>query len=435
MPYRLPEKWIEAMRAQLPKSEWDAFFAVFEQGAKPKKGLRVNTLKISVDEFKKITPYPLKETEWDETVFSVEEDKLGLHPFHSAGLYYSQEPSATSVVPKLEIREGERVLDLCSAPGGKGTQIAAKLKGTGLLVLNEPVFSRAQILSQNVERLGAQNAVVLCEKPETLEERFEAYFDKILVDAPCSGEGMFRKNAETESEEWSEEAVELCAKRAEKILSSAVKMLKGGGRLVFSTCTFALKEDEEQTQNLLARFPELTLKEEKKLYPHRHDGEGHYYAVFEKSGENRNEISLQPLGVSRETKRAFDEFAKNFLVSPVFSNLYEGENGALFSLPENAFLLKNLCVLRAGVRLGERKGDRFEPSHSLAMAVKRSDVKSALDLALDDPRLKKYLHGESIEADGKNGWVLVCVNGYPVGLGKRVNGQVKNHLPKALRIG
>ena len=276
----LPEKFIENMKKQLPEDEWEAFFAVYARP--PYKGLRVNALKISAAEFEKISPFPLRPVPWAENGFYTDGEKTGAHAYHFAGLYYSQEPSAMCAAPLLDAKPNERVLDLCSAPGGKGTQLAAAMKGEGILVLNEPVFSRAQILSRNVERLGVKNAVVLSEYPETLAEYFPEYFDKILVDAPCSGEGMFRKNAEEALSEWSEENVAMCAARQKEILDYAFRMLKTGGKLVYSTCTFSEAEDEEQTKNFLASHAEMRLLAQKKLYPHKEEGEGHFAALFEK---------------------------------------------------------------------------------------------------------------------------------------------------------
>lgn len=248
------------------------FFAVYARP--PYKGLRVNALKISAAEFEKISPFPLRPVPWAENGFYTDGEKTGAHAYHFAGLYYSQEPSAMCAAPLLDAKPNERVLDLCSAPGGKGTQLAAAMKGEGILVLNEPIFSRAQILSRNVERLGVKNAVVLSEYPETLAEYFPEYFDKILVDAPCSGEGMFRKNAEEALSEWREENVAMCAARQKEILDYAFRMLKAGGKLVYSTCTFSEAEDEEQTKNFLASHAEMRLLAQKNCIRIRRKGRG-----------------------------------------------------------------------------------------------------------------------------------------------------------------
>ena len=418
------------MKKQLPHNEWEAFFAVYEN--KPYKGVRLNPLKGGRYELSGILG---EQIPWEENGFYTSVEKLGASPFHFAGLFYSQEPSAMSAAPLLGVQAGERVLDFCSAPGGKGTQLACAMGGKGLIVLNEPVSSRAKILSGNVERMGVQNAVVTCETPEKLAQIFENYFDKILVDAPCSGEGMFRKNAEEALREWSEENVALCAARQKRILKEAVKMLKVGGRLVYSTCTFAPQEDEEQAAWLTSEYPQMRLISGEKLYPHKIKGEGHFVALFEKQGEETNARvkEMKPF-LSKESERAFRAFEKECLQNLTFDNLHEA-GGVLYALPDHVFDFKGLSVLRAGLRLGEVKNGRFEPSHSLALATKKEVWKNAVDLSETDPRLEKYLRGETIEeTTAKNGWCVVCVAGFPIGLGKVVGGVVKNHIPKGLRI-
>lgn len=428
----LPKKFIENMKKQLPKNEWEAFFAVYEN--KPYKGVRLNPLKGGRYALNGILG---EQIPWEENGFYTRIDKLGASPFHFAGLFYSQEPSAMSAAPLLGVQAGERVLDLCSAPGGKGTQLACVMGGEGLIVLNEPVLSRAKILSGNVERMGVKNAVVTCETPERLAEKFEGYFDKILVDAPCSGEGMFRKNTEEALAEWSEENVALCAARQRRIVSEAVKMLKGGGKLVYSTCTFAPQEDEEQVAWLTDEYPQMRLISLEKLYPHKIKGEGHFVALFEKMGKEtparvKEMKEMKPL-ICRERERAFRAFEKQYLQEISFGNLHEA-GGVIYALPDHVFDFKGLSVLRVGLRLGEVKNGRFEPSHSLALATKKNEWKNVVDLSETDPRLEKYLHGETIEeANAKNGWCVVCVAGFPIGLGKVVNGVVKNHIPKGIR--
>ena len=424
----LPEKFIENIKKQLPENEWEAFFAVYTK--KPYKGVRLNPLKGGRYALKGVLG---EQIPWEQNGFYTHLDKLGASPFHFAGLFYSQEPSAMSAAPLLAVQAGEKVLDLCSAPGGKGTQLACAMDGKGLIVLNEPILSRAKILSGNVERMGIKNAVVTCETPEKLAEKFPAYFDKILVDAPCSGEGMFRKNADEALAEWSEENVALCAARQKRILTEAVKMLKAGGKLVYSTCTFAPQEDEEQTAWLVENYPQMRLISQEKLYPHKIKGEGHFVALFEKHGEATNACvkETKPF-LSKESERAFRTFEKECLQNVSFLNLHEA-GGVLYALPDRVFDFKGLSVLRAGLRLGEVKNNRFEPSHSLALASQKSEWKNAVDLSQSDPRLEKYLRGETIEAETSNGWCIVCVEGFPIGLGKAVNGTIKNHIPKGLR--
>ena len=431
--YKLPEQFIENMKKQLPENEWEAFFACYEN--KPYKGVRLNPLKGGMDELKGILPFLGEQVAWEKNGYYTDEEKLGASPYHFAGLFYSQEPSAMCAAPLLEVQEGEKVLDLCSAPGGKGTQLACAMNGKGLIVLNEPISSRAKILSQNVERMGIKNAVVLNEYPETLAKRFAGYFDKILVDAPCSGEGMFRKNSEEALAEWSEENVAMCAERQASILDCATEMLKKGGRLVYSTCTFAYAEDEGQVCDYLQKHPEMHLIKQEKLYPHKVKGEGHFAALFEKTektGEWDSRIKTAKNSVTQKSERAYRDFEKTFFHEKFAFRLFEN-NGVLYELPEEVFDWKGLNILRVGIRLGEVKNDRFEPAHSLVACVKASECKRALNLPLADNRVEQYLHGEMIEGDIPNGWCLVCVDGYPLGLGKAVNGSIKNHLPKGIR--
>ncbi len=428
----LPEKFIENMKKQLPENEWEAFFARY--GEKPVKGVRLNPLKGGMSATKPLLPFLGEPVPWEKNGFYTEEEKLGSSPFHAAGLFYSQEPSAMRVAPLLEVKGGERVLDLCSAPGGKGTQLACEMGGEGIVVLNEPVSSRAKILSQNVERMGIKNAVVTNEYPETLAKYFPEYFDKILVDAPCSGEGMFRKNAEEALGEWSEENVRACAVRQAFILEQATKMLKKGGRLAYSTCTFSEAEDEGQVREYLRKHPEMKLLFEEKLYPHKVRGEGHFVALFEKM-EKRVEwecrLKEAKLSVTPKSEKAYRTFEKSFFKEKFARRLYE-VNGTLYELPEGVFDWKGLQVLRVGVRLGEVKNDRFEPSHSLVACLWKEACRQAVDLSVADPRVDKYLRGEVIDGEAE-GWCVVCVEGFPLGLGKGVGGVVKNHYPKGLR--
>ena len=427
---QLPEKFIARMKEQLPPSQWEAFFSVY--GNPPVKGVRLNPLKGDTEALKGRLSFLQEQVPWEKNGYYIALDKVGASPFHSAGLFYSQEPSAMSVAPKLEVKAGERVLDLCSAPGGKGTQLACEMDGKGIIVLNEPVFSRAKILSQNVERMGVKNAVVTCELPENLAKKFPAYFDKILVDAPCSGEGMFRKNAEEALSEWSEENITLCARRQKEILTSALKMLKKGGKLAYSTCTFAPQEDEEITAWVEKTYPKTRLIAQEKLYPHEIKGEGHFVALFEKTEGEINDIQKVKPWISRTAEKAYSAFEKDFFHHPFAGNLHEA-NGVLYDIPLNTFDWNGLQVLRVGVRLGELKNGRFEPNHSLVMSAKAEDCKRVVRLAEGDGRVEKYLRGETIEAEIENGWCAVCVEAYPLGLGKAVNGVVKNHLPKGLR--
>ena len=305
--------------------------------------------------------------------------------------------------PLLDARPEERVLDLCAAPGGKTTQLAAAMGGGGVLIANEYVYDRARILSQNVERLGVKNCAVVSADPAALARRFPAYFDKILVDAPCSGEGMFRKD-ENAIAEWSEENVSRCAVRQAAILDEAAAMLRGGGRLVYSTCTFERAENEGQIEAFLARHAEFTLIGEEMLFPHEVRGEGHFAALLEKSGAER--------------------------VRPPAGRLTTLDDGRMYLLPE-AMPALPVRTLRVGIELGAFDGRRFTPAHALAMAVTKGEC--ARFLPLSEGETEKYLRGETFPTDAENGWCVVGYGDYPLGLGKIAGGILKNHYPKGLR--
>ena len=429
---RLPDEFIDDMKKQLPQNEWEAFFAVYNE--KPYKGVRLNPLKGGRDAIKSLLPFLGEQIAWEENGFYTEEEKVGGHPLHFAGAFYSQEPSAMSAAPLLDVQPGEKVLDLCSAPGGKGTQAACVMDGKGIIMLNEPVFSRAKILLSNVERLGIKNAVVTSHLPEQLSSRFAGYFDKILVDAPCSGEGMFRKNSEEALGEWSRDNVELCTKRQKHILQHATKMLKLGGRLVYSTCTFAESEDEGQVRDYLLHHPQMRLIKQEKLYPHKIKGEGHFVALFEKveADETPAFVPLAKAQISKSSEQIYRDFEKQCFTAPQYSILHEA-NGNAYGIPESAFDWKGLQMLRVGVHLGEIKNGRFEPSQALALAVKTEESKNTVRLTVQDSRTNAYLRGETIQDEGENGWCIVCVDNCTLGFGKRVQGTVKNHLPKNAR--
>lgn len=421
----LPEEFILRMKGQV--SDFDGFLKSYSQP--PEKGIRVNTLKISVDGFKKISPFGLEPVPWESSAFYVDSASPGKTVLHAAGLYYVQEPSATVAAPKLGVKRGERVLDLCSAPGGKGTQLAQYLDGTGIIYLNEINFSRAKILCSNVERLGVKNAVVTCAKPNVLAESFERYFDKILVDAPCSGEGMFKKE-DAAIPEWSTENVHNCAARQRDILNSAYKMLKGGGRLVYSTCTFSPEEDELQAEAFLSGHNDCRLLEMQKLLPHEVRGEGHFYAVFEKDGTVRGDLPrLLPVVKDKKLVSLYREWESSAL-SIEFGNLYAVGEG-LYSLPCE-MPETPVQTLRAGVRLGEFVNGRFNPSHSLAMCLKNGEARF---IELDEQTALKYLRGQTFEcAANLKGWYVAAFKSFPLGWCKATGGIAKNHLPKGLRI-
>lgn len=423
----LPQEFVARMKDVLGEKAED-FFASYAKPAE--KGVRVNTLKLSVGEFTAIAPFGLEPVPWESSGFYVREEKPGKYVCHAAGLYYVQEPSAMCAAPLLEVKPGERVLDLCSAPGGKGTQLAQSMRGEGIIVLNEINFTRAKILSQNVERMGIKNAVVTCALPKRLAEAFVGWFDKILVDAPCSGEGMFKKEPDA-IPEWSVANVKNCAARQAEILSCAQSMLKPGGRLVYSTCTFSPEEDELQIEKFIKSYPEFTLVGQHKLYPHVVRGEGHFVAVLQKSfvGESRELPELKPHVGDKNALKAFKDFQAQALKTD-FEN-YHSIGSKLYALPPHMPCL-TVQTLRAGVQLGELIGGRFEPAHSLAMCLKQTECRC---VEADEATALKYLSGQTFACrEDLRGWAVVTYKGYPLGWCKCVNGTAKNHLPKGLRI-
>lgn len=416
----LPSEFSARMQRELGAGFAD-FLGSYSRPAE--KAIRVNTLKISVEQFAKASPFLLEPVPFEQSGFYVCGEGLGKTVQHAQGLYYVQEPSAMSAAPKLEAREGERVLDLCSAPGGKGTQLAQYMRGGGIIFMNEINFSRSKILSSNVERLGVKNAVVTCAAPERLAEECEEYFDKILVDAPCSGEGMFKKEAAA-IPEWSLDNVRRCAERQSAILDSAYKLLCGGGRLVYSTCTFAPEEDEMQVEAFVKKYG-CKLIEMKKLYPHEIRGEGHFYAVMQKLEGGRRNL---PLAAPTRDKRinAYRDWEKDNLTRSYGNLCFVGDT--LYSLPDEMPQI-SVQTLRAGVRLAE-VGTRVEPCHSLAMCLTADGADCA---EVNGETALNYLRGLTFQFGG-NGWKLVTNGGFPLGWCKCSGGTAKNHLPKGLRI-
>lgn len=503
-----PEKFLKRMQDMLGQ-EYEDFVRSLE--AERCQALRVNPLKggrtgetegtveterIGETEVagKLESYFKLTQVSWEKNGFYyTKEDQPGKHPLHEAGVYYIQEPSAMAVVPLLEVKPGEHVLDLCAAPGGKSTQIAGYLRGEGLLVSNEIHPARAKILSENMERLGVRNACVTNENSTSLSQKFPEYFNRILVDAPCSGEGMFRKN-DIACEEWSEENVILCAKRQDEILDEAAKMLMPGGRLVYSTCTFAPAENEGTISRFLQRHPEFKLipidktamglpegkcdgrpewadgKKELadgktewadredlrytlRLWPHIVKGEGHFAAVLQKEGQvspgyravatGGTEKGIAPKDPAiaawrefwRETGRGgkTDRSSDTAFDEGVF--LRFGDH--LYLAPKDMPSLKGLKVLRPGLQLGTLKKDRFEPSHALALALKPEEVRHECRFLLSDDgqseNVSAYLKGQTFPMDGEKGWYLITADGFGIGWGKLAGGIMKNHYPKGLR--
>jgi len=478
----LPTAFINRMRTMLGE-DYEVFLSSYDQDKY--QALRRNPLKVGKEAFLECMPYHLQQVPWETNGYYYgKEDSPGKHPYHEAGVYYIQEPSAMAPVPFLDIKPGERVLDLCAAPGGKSTQIGAALQGKGLLVSNEIHPARAKILSENVERMGITNAIVTNESPERLAEVFMGYFDKILVDAPCSGEGMFRKNEEA-GEEWSPENVKICADRQDHILDKAAEMLRPGGRMVYSTCTFAPEEDEGSVYRFLMRHPDfmvaevckpdgfeegrpqwcdarfcedmfyvnmsetgrgaeeqrqeanLQIRHTMRIWPHKVQGEGHYLAVFEKVGEKYENVVPRSLyglekGISEKEYKEFIDFQGEYLNFKL-DGVYLKFGDQLYLGPKDMPALTKLKVLRPGLHLGTLKKNRFEPSHALALAVTPAQVHQTYDLSARDNSAVAFIGGQTFHTGTEKGWFLITVDGYSLGWGKAAGGIMKNHYPKGLR--
>ena len=427
----LPEAFLQRMEAQLG-SEYPAFLESLER---PRAvALRFNPMKGE----RPVLPFVGAPVPWEPEGFYYDpETRPGLHVYHEAGVYYLQEASAMAPVALLDPKPGERVCDLCAAPGGKTTQIAGRMLGQGFLVCNEINPKRAKILSRNIERMGVANALVTNEHPETLASRFPGFFDRVLVDAPCSGEGMFRKE-EAAVTDWSQETVQMCVRRQREILDSAARLVRPGGRLVYSTCTFAPEEDEETVAAFLEAHPEFTPEPVEapwfvpgenasyRMWPHKLLGEGHFAAVLRKTQGESGEVPACP---GEKCPKAWESFAKELDIS-----LPEGKavsfGQSLYWAPMELPELNRLKVLRPGLELGTERKGRFEPAHALALWLKTCAITESFPP--ESPEMKAYLHGDVVPS-GKKGWCLVQAGGYAIGWGKGDGSVLKNHYPKGLR--
>lgn len=451
-------------------------------------GMRVNTSKITCEEFERICPYSIKKIPWIYNGYYYNGDEQpAKHPYYHAGLYYLQEPSAMTPASRLPVNPGDAVLDLCAAPGGKATELGVKLDGTGVLVANDISSSRAKALLKNIELFGIRNPFVVSENPARLAEYFEGYFDKILLDAPCSGEGMFRKDPAV-MKSYEQNGVRYYAGLQREILIPAASMLKPGGLMLYSTCTFAPEEDEQSVMFLLERCPdmellqmegyegfdngrpdwayynadedmesddtELKLEDLRKcvrIWPHRMGGEGHFLALlrkkdglqydknisYERVTPKRKTSGRQTVSSKKSETEYFFSFAEN-LDWTIDEGRLELQGDRLFYMPEGMQGLKGMRFLRNGLYLGNCLKGRFEPSQALAMAIGRGEYKKTISLPADDERVRKYLKGETIQLTedeaAYKGWNLFCVDGFPLGWGK-VNGQIlKNKYHSGWRL-
>lgn len=371
---------------------------------------------------------------------------LGRMPYHDAGLYYIQEPSAMMVAELAEIKPGMRVIDLCAAPGGKTSKAAMMIGPDGLLIANDISSSRAKILSENVERLGLTNTIVTNTSPQKLADLLPGFFDLVILDAPCSGEGMFRKLDQAKTT-WSTQKVIECSEIQKELIDCACRLLKDGGTMMYSTCTYEIEENEKQILDALKQLPfnlvplpqkpgfspGVGLEGVIRLYPHRFAGEGHFISRLEK----RQLTPPTPFkqlksNLSKQQMNLLTAFYQDNLNIPVPDHLY-ASGDHLYAIPKPYLDLSGIRILRQGLYLGECKKNRFEPSHSLALALKPEEVKRVYPFTRDSTEIQHYLHGDTLEGQLGNGFGVILVDGFPIGFVKEVNGILKNYYPKGLR--
>ena len=435
---RLPEAFVKRMEEDLGGG-FAAYFSAMQQA--PRRALRVNTLKIAPEVFRALADFSLTPVEeLPESFYFPDTLAVGRLPLHAAGLFYVQEPSAQLPANLPDVRPGMRALDLCAAPGGKAGQLAARLGNSGLLVANEPSPERAAVLQFNLERLGVTNAVVSCMQPEALCAALPEAFDLVLADAPCSGEGMFRKDPGAIAA-WSPEHVHACALRQRGILTCAQALLAPGGTLVYSTCTFSREENEDVVEALARAHPELTLDTMRRVYPQDGPGEGQFMALLRKRGDPK---PFPPAGQRRrqDAKGArasvvlapWRAFCENSLTQALPRPVKTLPDGRVYMPPEGELpALERLRILRSGLLLGTVRNGRFQPDHALYLGLPAGNFRQRVNLEGD--ALARFLAGEAIPCERTLcGWCAVCAQGYPLGFGKAVAGTLKNHLPKGLRI-
>lgn len=411
-------------------------------------GLRINPQKTTISyiqsQFTFLKPHPFVR----EGFISNHQKVSGNHPLHRSGAFYIQEPSAMVVANLWTIHPDDKILDLSAAPGGKSTQLSAHLNEEGLLIANDIQMNRAQILNENIERLGCTNAFVSSNHVHELTSTFEGYFDKVLLDAPCSGSGMFRKNQEI-ADDWSYEKVLRLQSIQKELILKSYSMLKKHGLLLYSTCSFSQEENEEVIQYLLKNtnatlvpLPShplfhrgIDMPEAIRLYPFLFPGEGHFAALIICNDDHPTRVKI----IKKQQKPNIPAFVYDFFttflnISIDSSRLIINQNHVHY-LPKSFPYLPQLKLLRSGLHLGEIMKNRFEPSHALALSSKPSDWKQILSFSSESEQIQQFLRGESFFVSTPyKGYVLVCCDTIPIGYGKIANGMLKNHLPKGLRI-
>jgi len=445
----LPKEFLERMKSLLG-DEYDAFLKSYE--LPPVKAFRVNTDKISISDFEKINPFGNEKIPYVQNGFYLDFEKAGNHPYHHAGLIYVQEPAAMAPAECIDINPDWTVLDMCAAPGGKSTQLKNKLSEKGILVSNEIISSRCRILTGNIERLGLHNTVTTCMDTTRLAKTFPKSFDLIMVDAPCSGEGMFRKD-DVAINEWSVDNVEMCAERQIEILENAAKLLKDGGYIIYATCTFSLEENEMTVDSFLQSHPEFEIipvketvakytsdgiffegcKEKninyaRRFYPHIAKGEGQFMAVLHNTNSSNN--SYKPNVKEQKIDNTVFNFLDDCLLEYKKENVRMYNGNPVYFTPD--FEVKDGTAFSCGITIGELKKNYILPHHQFFMGL-GNYFKRKIELTVDSAEIKKYLHGEEIDVNCANGWAVVTVDGCALGGAKVVNGKAKNHYPKGLR--
>lgn len=450
---KLPEIFYNRMK-NLLKNEINEFLSIYDRCSY--KGIRVNTLKINKKDFEKKFPFIIEPIKWTKEgyyLFEENNKRPGKHPYYHCGLFYMQEPSAMLPVEALDPQPGEKILDICAAPGGKTTQIGARMKNEGILIANDINPKRTSALIKNVEMFGIRNCMVTNERPEKLAQIFKGYFDKILIDAPCSGEGTFRKDPKS-IQNYNLYNVEQCKNMQKNILQYIPSMLKPGGKIVYSTCTFSPEENEGTIQWFINKYPQfkisdieiseldngkpewingdIELKKTKRAWPHKIKGEGHFIAKIEKKdGQEEKQTFFKSNSLNLEP---YYDFVKEYSIPKLYTNNIHNKKGKLFLVPKELVKYERLKSLNIGLNIGEIKNNRFIPSQALALSLNINNFTNILNLSSDDINTKKYLKGETIMVKGSRGWRLVCIDGYSVGWGKQIENMLKNHYKNEWRM-
>ena len=442
MNHPLPDAFLNNMQALLG-DEYPAFLRALEDA--PALALRLNPRREGAEAAAR--PYVDGPVPWcreGRYLAPLGGDRPGSSVAHAAGAFYMQEASAMASAAALDARPGERVLDLCAAPGGKSTQIAAALDGLGLLVSNDPEPARAQALAGNLERMGAANAVVTCATPDRLAARWPECFDAVLADAPCSGEGMFRRDPAAR-DEWNPASPEGCARRQAEILDQAARLVRPGGRLVYSTCTFNACENEGSVQGFLARHADFAPEDFDlpgvgpsragmlRLFPHRLRGDGHFVARLRREGAGPCAKRAPLSRPDRDIAAALDTLDREVcrLPEPIAGMRFHRQGSLLYARPHMCPDLDGVRVISPGLCLARLGRSHIEPAHALAMAIDPDCARRRC--ALDEAAARAWLRGEAVPCDGEKGWTLALYRRMPLGWGKVSDGMLKNHLPKGLR--